>query len=152
MRRRVRTTEPEDLARIQEIEALCFPGPEGLSQWQLASIMAEGTNFALVAEDGGEIVGFALVQTGGGMAKLLTIDVDPARRREGNGRALMAAAEAEARRRGCERLFLEVRSTNDAARAMYSTVGYREVRVIKGYYFFERGGSADAVEMEKMLV
>jgi ribosomal protein S18 acetylase RimI-like enzyme len=45
--------------------------------------------------------------------------VDPARQRQGVGKALMAAAAAEARRRGARRMTLRVLAHNDAARRLY---------------------------------
>lgn len=52
-------------------------------------------------------------------------------RRRGVGRALMAAAEALGRDRGCAALELDVRADNDEARAFYAGIGYapRQLRL-----------------------
>jgi len=48
----------------------------------------------------------------------------PESRGSGVGRALLHAAEAHARRRGCGRLTLEVRDDNARARALYDSFGF----------------------------
>lgn len=46
-------------------------------------------------------------------------------RRRGVGRALLAAAEREARRRGCCKMTLEVREDNAPAALLYDNLGFR---------------------------
>ena len=50
--------------------------------------------------------------------------VDPGRRGNGHGRALMAEAEVRLAARGCPKLNLQVRDTNTAALAFYERLGY----------------------------
>ena len=52
--------------------------------------------------------------------------VVPEWRGSGIGRALLGAAEAQARRRGCGRLTLEVRDDNTRARALYASFGFTD--------------------------
>lgn len=52
--------------------------------------------------------------------------VAPELRGQGLGRALLAAIEAEARRRGCCRLTLEVQQNNSRARAIYGDFGFAQ--------------------------
>lgn len=66
------------------------------------------------------------------------ISVDPAHRSKGIARALLEAAEAEARRRGCCKLTLEVLSGNERARAVYAVAGFAayELDPTKGQALF----------------
>jgi ribosomal protein S18 acetylase RimI-like enzyme len=60
----------------------------------------------------------------GGIARLARVGVAPARRGEGLGRALVAAALAEAARLGCGRVELGVYADNAVARALYESFGF----------------------------
>ena len=53
------------------------------------------------------------------------IAVSPAARGKGIGRQLLAAIEAEARKLGCGKVTLEVRSDNVRAMGLYRSVGFR---------------------------
>lgn len=53
------------------------------------------------------------------------IAVKPGYRGRGVGRALLAAVEEEARRRGCCKITLEVRADNVPAQEVYRRVGYQ---------------------------
>jgi ribosomal protein S18 acetylase RimI-like enzyme len=52
--------------------------------------------------------------------------VVPERRGQGIGKALLAAAEAEAMRRGCCKLTLEVQDDNRRARGLYERAGFTD--------------------------
>jgi ribosomal protein S18 acetylase RimI-like enzyme len=60
----------------------------------------------------------------GGIARLARVGIAPARRGEGLGRALVAAALAEAARLGCERVELGVYADNAVARRLYESFGF----------------------------
>jgi ribosomal protein S18 acetylase RimI-like enzyme len=62
-----------------------------------------------------------------GTAWVNTIEVDPAFRGRGYGRALMLAFEDEARSRGFTSVGLNVFGDNAVARGLYESLGYREV-------------------------
>ena len=59
---------------------------------------------------------------------------DPACRRCGIGGALLKALTEEAARRHAGSVFLEVRESNDAARAMYRKAGFKESGIRRNYY------------------
>lgn len=50
--------------------------------------------------------------------------VDPARRRAGLGRAMMAEAERLLRAYGCPKINLQIRSTNQGVIAFYQRIGF----------------------------
>jgi ribosomal-protein-alanine N-acetyltransferase len=79
---------------------------------------------------------------------VLNVATDPARRRNGFGRALMAAAEADGQRRGAVLATLEVRRSNEPAQALYRGLGYRQVGVRPRYYADD---NEDALVMTKDL-
>ncbi|WP_375456920.1 GNAT family N-acetyltransferase [uncultured Methylobacterium sp.] len=67
-------------------------------------------------------------------ARLSSIAVSSARAGLGLGGRLMQAVEDEARRHGCTRLRLEVRSDNGAGLRLYERRGYRRFAVRESYY------------------
>jgi ribosomal-protein-alanine N-acetyltransferase len=84
-----------------------------------------------------------LLHAGGGMilarvaadeAEILTLAVDPARRRQGIGAALLRAAMERAAGMGATAMFLEVAVTNQAARALYAAHGFTEAGLRRRYY------------------
>ena len=74
---------------------------------------------AIFAADEGEIGNLAVV---------------PAARGQGIGGQLLDAVLAEAERRGCVVLYLEVRESNAAARQLYASRGFEDAGRRRGYY------------------
>jgi ribosomal protein S18 acetylase RimI-like enzyme len=85
----------------------------------------QGDGFYLVAWDVDRPAGHAhLALTD--PPELQDVEVAAAYQRRGVGSALTAAAEAEARERGFDRLRVTVSVDNAAAQALYRTLGYRD--------------------------
>jgi ribosomal-protein-alanine N-acetyltransferase len=110
---------------------------------ELAGVPA--TRYYVVAEDAGRLVGYAGLLTVAGEADVQTVAVQADRQGSGVGRVLVEDLLAEAARRGCTQVMLEVREDNAAARALYAGVGFTDVGLRRGYY----GPGADAVVMRR---
>lgn len=80
-------------------------------------------------------------------AELIRIAVAPEARRQGLARKLMEASERFLLDDGIDNLYLEVRASNTAARALYEAMGWKLQRLRKAYY---RDGE-DAVIYWKQL-
>jgi [ribosomal protein S18]-alanine N-acetyltransferase len=78
--------------------------------------------------------GFAVGRIAADEAELLTLAVTPEARRQGVGRRLLAAFEAEAKARGARCVLLEVAETNQAARGLYAGAGYASAGYRRDYY------------------
>ena len=70
----------------------------------------------------------------GDEAELLNLAVSRQSRRRGIGATLVEHAVREAEARGARAVFLEVRESNVAARALYASAGFDQVGRRKGYY------------------
>jgi ribosomal-protein-alanine N-acetyltransferase len=85
---------------------------------------------------------------GGGSADVLTIAVARDCWGQGIGSALLESLIAQARRRKCAEVFLEVREDNPRARGLYLRRGFMEIGVRRGYY---QPANVDAIVMRKDL-
>lgn len=91
-------------------------------------------SIVLIAREPGAIAGFAIMRYSDDVAHLNLLAVDPAHRRRGVARRLMAWLEETAVTAGTFIVGLELRATNDAAYAFYASLGYRELGRVPGYY------------------
>ena len=96
-------------------------------------------------EEGG-IRGYAILMPVVDEAELLSIGVAQAEQRKGLGRAILAEMLNMARAKNMKRVFLEVRSSNVAAIALYRNAGFSQVGLRRGYYQ-NADGSEDALVM-----
>lgn len=78
----------------------------------------------LVAADTGDIVGTAMAGYDGHRGWLYYLASAPARRGEGIGRRLVAAAEEALLELGCPKVQLMVRPTNGVVHGFYESIGY----------------------------
>ena len=92
----------------------------------------------------GRVAGFAMSRAAPGEEELLLIAVDPAHREAGLGARLLALLAADARARGGERLFLEMREGNPAVR-LYDRIGFVPIGRRKEYYRTRSGHKLDAI-------
>lgn len=88
----------------------------------------------LVAEVGGGVAGYVVARDAAGEGEILNLAVAPAGRRHGVGRALVECVLGELSTRGVRDVFLEVRESNAAARALYAAQGFQEVGRRRRYY------------------
>lgn len=93
---------------------------------------------------------FALVRAVADSAELMLLAVDPAQRRCGLGRVLLAAVVEEARERGAEELFAEVREGNPAL-SFYDSLGFVTVGRRTAYYRDTSGSRHDALTVRLRL-
>ena len=92
----------------------------------------------LVRREGGALAASVMVGFDGHRGWVYYLAVALARRREGLGRAMMAAAEAWLKARGAPKLQLMVREDNDEALAFYEALGLARQRVVTlGRFFTE---------------
>lgn len=145
----VRRAVPADLAALVALEQASFDY-DRMSPRQYRRHLASPAAAVLLAEDAGALLGSALLffRRGSALARLYSLATATAARGRGVGKALLQAAEAEARRRGARRLRLEVRRDNAAAVQLYEKHGYRRIAELAAYY----DDGADAWRYEKSLI
>ncbi len=137
-----------DVEPVLAIEGAVFSA----DPWTAAGFWSElagvpETRYYVVAESGGSIVGYAGLVVVQGEADVQTVAVRLDRQGEGLGRQLLDELLAEARRRGCSQVLLEVRDDNIAAQSLYAATGFERISVRRGYY----GPGLDALVMRLRL-
>lgn len=129
---RLRTARPADLPPMVRIERASFPLPWSESAFR--AVMRRDDGRVIVAQGEGEVVGYAAVWFAADEGELGDIAVHPEWRRRGIGRRLVGAVLDEARRRGAQQVFLQVRESNGAALRLYESAGFRKVGRRPDYY------------------
>ncbi len=141
----LRRANAGDLAAIMGLEDEIYP-EDAWSSENMALELAGDHHYYLVAiGDDGAIDAYAglLAPLGTGQGDIQTVTVAPRARRQGLARTMLLALINEARRRGADELFLEVRVDNESAQALYASLGFDTVAVRKRYY----KGGVDALSM-----
>ena len=129
------------IPEVAGIEQVCFSEP--WSERSL-SLLLEGENFGVVAICEGRVAaygGMTCVLDEGAVTNIATL---PEYRQRGIGRAVLKTILDEAEKRGIISVFLEVRASNEAARALYLSEGFEECGVRKNFY---RHPNEDAIQM-----
>jgi [ribosomal protein S18]-alanine N-acetyltransferase len=144
----IRPAVDSDLGAIQKLDAEVF-GPDAWSglAWQGEWDRVPDTRHLVVAVDADRIAGYAVLSAVADVADLHRVAVASDRRQRGFGTALVESVATEARRRGCERMLLEVESTNGSAIALYVRLGFVEIARREAYY----GPGRDALVMQRRL-
>ncbi|NLO74685.1 MAG: ribosomal protein S18-alanine N-acetyltransferase [candidate division WS1 bacterium] len=139
----VRHAKPEDLEALLVIEEVSFsmPWPKEVLLRDLMGERGECYWVAVLNEQIVAYIGGWVVGTDFHIGSLAT---GPAYRRRGIAKLLMLCALQYAAGQGAEMAFLEHRISNRAAAALYEELGFRRLRVRRGYYS-DKG--EDAVEL-----
>ena len=122
----------EYVPQVAALEKVCFSDP-----WSGKSVASEVENPLscwMVALDGETVAGYVGSQTVMDETDMMNVAVHPDSRRQGVARALILALIGELRKRGSRCLTLEVRTSNDPARALYESLGFAHVGTRRNYY------------------
>jgi ribosomal-protein-alanine N-acetyltransferase len=138
-----------DAPRCAELERILFPGDDPWSAATFRDELRAGHAYLAARDTTGALVGYAglAVLTGPPQAEaeVHTIGVDPAFQGRGIGRALLRGLLVAADVLHAT-VFLEVRTDNDAARALYESEGFAVVGLRRRYY---QPSGADAHTMRR---
>ncbi len=125
---------PADIDAILAIEEASFTNP-----WTRAMYLAELENpdvsYCFLAKDpGGAVAGFCSFWRVLDELHINNLAVSPAHRRRGVASALLMHILREGAALGATRATLEVRRSNEQARALYERFGFTVAGVRRGYY------------------
>ncbi len=125
---------PAWLDKVVQIEQAAYDHPwtqgnfkDSLQAGYQAQLLTAGTVHA-------ELLGYFVAMKGVDEVHLLNITVAPAHQRSGWARVMLDALAIWARGQGAQWLWLEVRISNQRAKAVYERYGFREVGLRRNYY------------------
>lgn len=133
-----------DLDAVMAIETVIYTHP--WTRGNFADSLNAGSP-CWIMELQGVIVGYAVLSAAAGEAHLLNLSVAAAWQRRGLGREFLLYLIDFIKEIKSGVMFLEVRVSNLAARALYARTGFREIGVRRGYYP-ARVGREDAIVLE----
>lgn len=139
--------EPKHVAQIAQLEKQCFSAP-----WSENAVFSELSNplsLWIVAADGEIVSGYVGSQAVLGEADMMNIAVVPDYRRQGIGERLVTALIAHLKQQKVHSLSLEVRASNEPAKALYEKLEFLQVGRRPNYYLNPR---EDALILKKEWV
>lgn len=142
----VRAMRAEDAAAVAEMEHQIFP-----DAWSERSVLSSAANpqtICLVAEKGGRQIGYLIAYRAADEADIARIATVKEQRKKGVGAALLARLADSCQEHAINRILLDVRKGNVAARAFYTKLGFAEDGIRPQFY---EKPKEDAVLMSKML-
>lgn len=146
------TLEPlrrKDIPRCVRIEKILFPGDDPWSARAFESELDSGAFYLGAYDDEGTLLGYGGISLVGGAgdfeAEIHTIGVVPETQGKGIGGVLLRALLEHADVFDAA-VFLEVRTDNEAAMALYRKAGFTQIGVRKRYY---QPSGADAYTMRR---
>ena len=143
---KIRKAEPGDLARIVQIEGLCFPEETAFPPGMFAYLIRYSVSL-VACEPEETILGFVMGYTSGTYGAVYTLDVHPGYRRKSIGSELIMALEKKLAGMGAKAVRLEAALDKPGALELYCKAGYQERELVRNYY----GRGNHAVRMWKKL-
>jgi ribosomal-protein-alanine N-acetyltransferase len=144
---RMRLMTAADLDAVEVIERSVYTHP--WTRGNFADSLASGYQcWILHLND--HIAGYAVTMVAAGDAHLLNLSIAAPFQRRGLGSELLRFMLQLSRDSGAVTLYLEVRASNQAGRALYARHGFSEIGMRKRYYP-AHDGREDAVTMERKL-
>jgi ribosomal-protein-alanine acetyltransferase len=128
----IRPAQTADVEAIHAIETRSFGDPWSAASFR--SMLTQPQVLASVAVRGGKVIGYSIAWQLADEAELANLAVAPDARGEGIGRLLLDALLEAIETRGGATVYLEVRESNAAARALYLSRRFEETGRRKGYY------------------
>ena len=139
---------PERLDGVLQVEASAYAHP--WTRTNFTDALASGYQAQLLMA-GDALLGYFVAMKGVEEVHLLNITVAPPYQRQGWARVMLDALAIWARGQAAQWVWLEVRTGNQRAMAVYESHGYRRVGERKNYYPAHHQQREDAVVMSLRL-
>lgn len=145
----IRDMTHEDLPRVSDIERRSYEFP--WSHGVFRDCLLAGYRCAVLEADQ-RVAGYAILSIAAAEAHILNLCVDPHLRALGYGEQLLDEILYLARFESAREIFLEVRPSNAAARALYFKKGFHQIAERPAYYQANQGREDAAVLAKKLIL
>ena len=128
----IRKMEEQDVSWVARVERENFSMP--WSEKAFTDSLKQEEALFLVAEEEGNGLGYIGVYLSFEEGEITNVSVDGTQRNRGIGNALVEQLKKEAKERKVERIFLEVRVSNEPAIHLYEKQGFEKAGCWKNFY------------------
>ena len=129
----IRPMVEEDLPRVFEVELACFSDPWTLQGFK-DSLKESSARLMIIETEEKDIAGYACLYQVMDEGEIVNVAIDPKYRQKGYGAKIVRGLILLGQQLGAERFFLEVREGNVAGRALYTSLGFVQCGIRKGFY------------------
>lgn len=143
----IRAMTHDDLSTVSDIERRSYEFP--WSHGVFRDCLLAGYR-CLVLETDDRVSGYGILSIAAGEAHILNLCVEPGLRALGFGEKMLDEILFLARQATVREVFLEVRPSNEAARALYHKKGFHQIAERPAYYQ-ANDGREDAAVLAKKL-
>ena len=133
---------PKDATGIAELEDMIFS--DAWSYRDVQDLICTDGGMCFSATEGDEVIAYVIGRLIAPEGEIYRVAVRADKRGRGIGYRLLDYAVKTSKGQGLERLFLEVRSQNVPAIKLYTSYGFKQIGLRKGYY---KNPADDAVIM-----
>jgi ribosomal-protein-alanine N-acetyltransferase len=144
----LRPATEADVKEVVRIERFSFADPWSEESFRRLLSGHPAIFQVLVMPPENRVAGYVIAFAIGEDGELLNVAVEPESRGKGFAGQMLDAVLIELAGRGVRAAFLEVRESNNAARRLYASRGFREIGRRKNYY---RRPVEDALVMRRVL-
>ena len=137
-----------DLVQVSSNEMIAF-SPHPWSEGVFSDCLDADCD-CWVIEVNRRLIGHGILSVAAGECHLLNVCIHPQSQSRGLGRRMVEHLLVQATRKRAERIFLEVRPSNEVAIKLYQSMGFVQLGLRKGYYP-GIGSREDAIVLSKDL-
>ena len=148
-RRELRAMLEADLDLMMPIEQADYDFP--WTRGNFLDSLRAGYEAQVLLDERAGLVGYFVALRGVEELHLLNLSVAPAVQGQGHARHMLDALRRISRERRAAQLWLEVRISNERARALYERYGFRSISLRRGYYPARGRHREDAVVMSLQI-
>ncbi|MBQ7896448.1 MAG: ribosomal protein S18-alanine N-acetyltransferase [Oscillospiraceae bacterium] len=146
MQYKIVNAEKRHIQQLEQLEKQCFSSP--WTAQMLETQLPDDKHVFIVAESDGMVLGYVGMMYVLDEGYISNVAVGPEYRRKGIADALIKELVLRCELLDLSFVTLEVRQSNDAARALYSKHGFSDVGIRKNYYDFPK---ENAILMTKFM-